>query len=1128
MNQIVDWLERLNLEQYEQLFLDHCIDLNVLPDLTDQDLEKIGIPLGHRRKMVRAIAELKHSGFVAQADDEPERRQLTVMFCDLVDSTALSSRLDPEDMREVLLLYQSACANVIRAYDGYLARFLGDGILAYFGYPSAHEDDAERAVRAGLDIIAAVGCIKFDLDVKVRMRIGVATGLVVVGDLIGEGAAEQRAVVGETPNVAARLQALAEPNTVIVGESTRRLLGQLFELKHLGLRELKGIPEKVSAWTVEGLKMFDNRFEAIHALRLTDLVGREREIRLLLEQKDIAWQGQGRTVLVSGDPGVGKSRIAAEVNRRVATEAHVTMRYQCSPYHSNSALYPFITHLERAADIRQDDTPEQRLEKLETTLVNVGDISTARPLLASMLSIPTMDRYQPHGLSPAQQRHQTFAALLEQLVGVADDQAVLFIFEDAHWADATSIELLGLIIERIRRLPVFAIITYRSEFKPPWPATSTMALSRLPPHDIQAMIGQIANGRKLPDEVLEQIIRKTDGIPLFVEEFTKALLQADILVENADGFELSGTLATVSIPATLQDSLMARLDRLASVKEIAQIGAVIGREFSYVLLNSVVRHDEAKLKAGLAQLEDAELVFRRGESTEAIYSFKHALVRDAAYESLLRSRRQVLHRQIAEALRDQFAKLAAAEPEVLAHHFTQAGQTETAIEWWDRAGQRSMDRSAYSEAIANLRMALGLAEELSDSPARRLLRLGLQTNYGRALLYGRGHGCPETTIAFIRARELAARVEDATERFLAYYGIWVGSLVRAELASMQEIAQAFLADAQRYPESPEAGFAHRAFGTTCWFRGDYVEARVHLERALAAFECHRAYPLTSVYGYEPKIMVMLNLAPVLLPLGDVERATDLIQEAVHRAHEGGHIPTIAISHYYACLLAALCRNPGGALPHAEALVGLASKHALQHGIARGKFLLGWARLCTGDLRGKSVLYEGMDLLREMNLRSFAPFNGTLLAELEAKMGRVDDGLATLDIELANVETTGERWFHAEMYRVRGVLLQQSKVSNVAASEAAFLRAIDIAKDQQTRTFELRASISLAKLYKSTGRKQAARVLIESAIVDPYNQLELPELSEASGFLQLLDSQPERAEIPAHEVRQGFLQDSQEL
>ena len=764
--------------------------MNVLPDLTDQDLEKIGIPLGHRRKMVRAIADAKHSRFVAQADDEPERRQLTVMFCDLVGSTALSSRLDPEDMRQVLLHYQSACASVIRTYEGYVARFLGDGILAYFGYPGAHEDDAERAVRAGLEIIAAVGSIKFDLDVKLHTRIGVATGLVVVGDLIGEGAAEQRAVVGETPNIAARLQALAEPDTVIVGESTRHLLGELFELRHLGQCELKGISEKVNAWAVDGLKMFDNRFEAVRASRLTGFVNRESEIGLLLEQKNLAWQGKGGTVIISGDAGVGKSRVAAEVSQRVATEAHTTLRYQCSPYHSNSALYPFITQLERAADIRQHDSPEQRLKKLETTLVNVGDISTSRLLLASMLSIPTMDRYHPHGLSPAQQRHQTFAALLEQLVGLANNQAVLFIFEDAHWADATSIELLGLMIERIRRLPVFAIITVRSEFEPPWPAASTLTLPRLGPQHVHVMIGQIADRRKLPTEVVEQITSKTDGIPLFIEEFTKAVLQADILRGSPDGGGPGGALATMSIPATLQDSLMARLDRLAAVKEIAQIGAVIGREFSYALLNAVVSYDETKLKSGLAQLENAELVFRRGESTEAIYTFKHALVRDAAYESLLRSRRQILHGQIAEALRDQFATIAAAQPEVLAHHFTQAGQTETAIEWWGRAGRRAMDKSAYNEAIANLRRGLELAEELSDSPARRLVRLRLQTSYGRALLYGRGHGSPETTIAFIRARELAGRVEDAAERFLAYYGIWVGSLGRAELASMLDIAQA--------------------------------------------------------------------------------------------------------------------------------------------------------------------------------------------------------------------------------------------------------------------------------------------------------------------------------------------------
>ena len=584
------------------------------------------------------------------------------MLCDLVGSTALSAQLDPEDMRAVIDAYHAACARIVLTYEGFLAEFRGDGILAYFGYPRAHEDDAERTVRAGLEIIAAVAGLETRAAEPLAVRIGIATGLVVVGDLSGEDALREHAVVGDTPNLAARLQTLAEPGTIVVAASTRRLLGNLFRLRDLGRHEVKGIAEPVEAWAVEGVSASESRFEAVHAAGLTDLIGRKEEIGFLLERQRLAWKGEGQIVLISGEPGIGKSRLAAALAERIAGEPHTRLRYQCSPYHTNSALHPFIAQLERAAGFKADDTPEQRLDKLEAVLaMGASRVQAVAPLFAALLSIPFGERYPPLALSPTQQRRQTLAALLDQFEGLARQQPILLLFEDAQWADATSLELLDLTVERVRQLPVLALFTFRPEFEPPWvglPNVGTLTLGRLDRNDVESMVARVTGGRALPAEVMKQIVAKTDGNPLFVEELTKAVLEAGILVEDAEGYRLDGPLPPLAIPATLHDSLMARLDRLAPVKEIAQIGAAIGREFSYSLLRALVERDETALKDALAQLEHAELVFRRGEPPEAIYSFKHALVQDAAYESLLKSRRQVLHRRIAETLRDRFQTMA--------------------------------------------------------------------------------------------------------------------------------------------------------------------------------------------------------------------------------------------------------------------------------------------------------------------------------------------------------------------------------------------------------------------------------------------------------------------------------------
>src|SRR6202171_2644013 len=724
------WLRGLGLGQYEGAFRENEIESDVLSELTESDLEKLGLPLGPRKRILKAIANLggadKPSGAASLARPAPEnaaeRRQLTVMFCDLAGTTALSARLDPEDMRQVIRAYQDVCSGVIARYDGFIAKFMGDGILAYFGFPQAHEDDAERAVRAGLEIAGVVGALETRAREKLQVRIGIATGLVVVGDLVGRGAAQEQAVVGDTPNLAARLQALAEPGSVVVAVAQRRLIGGRFRLRDLGRHMVKGLAEPVEAWAVESVSSSESRFEAEHATRLSGFVGREAESALLRERQRQAWQGEGQIALISGEAGIGKSCLSTWLAEQVTGEAHTWLRYQCSPFHRDSALHPFVQQLERAAQIAPGENPECKLDKLEAIL----KLATARmqeiaPLIASLLSIPLGPRYPPLGLSPAQQRRQTLAALLDQMEGLAQQKPVLMPFEDAHWADATSLELLNPAIERIRRLPVLVLITFRPEFEAPWkglPDVATAALGRLDRSQAETLVERVTGGRKLPAEVMAQIVAKTDGVPLFVEELTKNVLESGLLIEDGERYRLEAPLPPLAIPSTLQDSLRARLDRLGPVKEIAQIGAAIGREFDYALLNAVVGRDESPLRAALAQLEDGELLLCAGAPPDARYSFKHALVQDTAYESLLKSRRQVLHQRIALILEERFPALAEAEPEVLAHHYSRAGLADQACLYYERAGDRAAARSAYAEAVAHFEAALVEARHLPPGEDR--------------------------------------------------------------------------------------------------------------------------------------------------------------------------------------------------------------------------------------------------------------------------------------------------------------------------------------------------------------------------------------------------------------------------
>ncbi len=721
------------------------------------------------------------------------------------------------------------------------------------------------------------------------VRIGIATGLVVVGDIVGQGAAQEQVVVGDTPNLAARLQGLAEPGGVVLSSATRRLIGDRFRLKDLGRHAVKGLAEPVEAYAALGVSQSESRFDAAHAARLTGFVGREAESAELIARQRRAWAGEGQIVLISGEAGIGKSRLSAWLAEQVADTPHTQLRYQCSPYHRDSALYPFAQQFERAAGIAPQEPPEAKLDKLEKALGLASERrNEVAPLIASMLSIPLGKRYPALTLSPAQQRRHTLSALLDQMEGLAKQQPLLILFEDAHWADATSLEVLDLVIERARRLPVLLLITFRPEFEPPW----TGCARRCRP---SRSGGSIAPRRRrwssasradesCPAEVLAQIVAKTDGVPLFVEELTKNVLESGLLVEESERFRLDGPLPPLAIPSTLQDSLMARLDRLAAVKEIAQIGAAIGREFSYALLRAVVGRDEPTLRVSLSQLEDSELVFRTGEPPDARYTFKHALVQDTAYESLLKSRRQILHRKIAETLREQFPDIVEAEPELLAHHFTQAGLAERAIEYWGKAGDLALRRSAYKEAIAHLGKAIEMTDAIVGAGEGNWAagRLKLQVAYGNAMIAAHGHGAPETIAAFERARELGADAVDVDSRFSSNYGLWAGSYVHGDLTGMRGPAQAFLHDVESRPGSPEAGVAHRAYGVTQWFTGNYVEARAHFEKAAAIFDPERDRDLAFRFGQDVGVSATVYLAIALFPLGEVDRARELADATAAR------------------------------------------------------------------------------------------------------------------------------------------------------------------------------------------------------------------------------------------------------
>jgi len=1072
------WLRNHGLEKYEPAFIENAIDFDVLPELSEDDLEKLGMPLGDRKRFIRAVKAMAggfpSAAITSQVGQSPgelssiaagERRHLTVMVCDLVGSTALSARLDPEDMGLVIDAFQAACARITLAFDGFLADFRGDGVLAYFGYPRAHEDDAERTVRAALDIAAAVARLKTPAEEPLSVRIGIATGLVVVGGL-GEGALREHAVIGDTPSLAARLQALAEPGTVVVASSTRRLLGDLFRLRELGFHKVKGVAEPIAAWTVDGVSSSRSRFQAIHTASLTDLIGREDELNFLLERQRLALKGEGQIVLISGEPGIGKSRLVTALEMRIADEPHTLLHYQCSPYHTNSALYPFIAQLERAVGFRPDDSSEKRLDKLEAFLgITPPRVQDMAPLFAALLSIPFGDRYPKLTPNPAQQRRRTFAALLDQFESLARQKPILLLFEDAQWADATSLELIDLTVELIRQLPVLALFTLRPEFEPPWgglPHVGTLTLGRLDRSNVESIVTQVTGGHTLPTEVMNQIIAKTDGNPLFVEELTKTVLEGDILVKDADGYRLDGPLPPLAIPTTLQDSLMARLDRLAPVKEIGQIGAVIGREFSYSLMREVVGRDEPSLKDALVKLEQAELIFRRGEPPEAIYSFKHALVRDAAYESLLKSRRQQLHGQIARKLEEKFPDVVVSQPEIVAHHFAEANLIQPAVAYWLKAGNLALSRSANA-AVAHLEQGLKLTPRIDDPMLRNKFELLLQTSLGNSLRAIKGWSSDSVKNAYTRALQLCRESGLDEHTFPAVFGLWTWNFLRAALREAQTLAEHLLNTAENVGDSVYKVLAHEALGFTLFAQGKFAAAHTELERSTSLCDDSKAAAYLDLSAQDPRVHVRLYDALALWFLGFPDQALRLCTDARRYADASRHPFSEAMAQTISLRIHQLRGETAVVANQANAAIALCEEHEFVHYLAMARILRGWARAQQGEFeKGIAEIQEGLEKERATGALLFESYSLGLLADACIKNKRYGQALEFLRHVRLDKEHT-ERFYAAEIYRLLGEPYLRSN-QNLDQAEQYFSKGLRLAREQNAKCFELRLCLSMCDLY----------------------------------------------------------------
>jgi predicted ATPase len=989
-------------------------------------------------------------------------------------------------------------------HEGFVARHLGNSALVLFGYPEAHEHNAEQAVRAGLELCEEVRAPGPNADVPMRCRVGIASGLVIVG---GADGFRDREIVGETPNLAARLA--APPGIVAIDPATRRLVGNLFDCRELDAVETTGGSVPMRRWEVLGESVVASRFEALRGSALSPPIGRDEEIELLLRRWARAKAGDGQIVLISGEPGIGKSRVIAALQERLAAEPHLRLDYFCSPHHQDSALFPVVEQLGHAAGFARDDLPAVRLKKLEALLARTAQPDEDVAFLADLLSLPASAGHLLQDRSPQRKKERTLEALIRRLEGLACRQPVVAVFEDAHWIDPTSRELLDLTVERVPSLPVLLIVTFRPEFRPPWtgqPQVSMLALNSLDRRDRAALVAQVAGDKALPDDVVTQIAERTDGVPLFVEELTKSVLESGLLREETDRYVLDRALPPFAIPSTLHDSLMERLDRLAPMRRVAQIGAAIGRQFSYALLRAVAGVPEDGLQASLDRLVASELVFQRGTPPDAVYTFKHALVQDTAHDSLLRGPRQALHRRIAEALEQRSPDLVETRPEILAHHYGEAALPDTAITYWHLAGKVSVTKSAVREAIAQLRRGLSLLDGLPGTRERQQLELDIHVTLISALMAGKGYADPEVVAALERANRLVTETAEVGTplHFSVLRGLWSSTLNAGNIAAALEHANNFLSFAQSQPSSGPLLVGHGALAYSLILSGDYHAALEHAEAAASLYRPDEHRDSALHYGQDIGVSAVSVLSWALWHRGYPDQSARAADRALAHSRELGHAHTLAYALGLAGRAALFARDVATVYARSNDCVAVASEHGFAYWAAWGQILRGWADAHRGEaMTGIARIRDGLAAYEATGDRSGTPLLLTLLAEALALGGKTEEALAALDDALAKAAVSGASGWDAEIHRLRGELTARLPHPDPAKAEASFRAALAIAREQGTRGYELRAAVSLARLHRDHGRHAEAGDHLRPVYGWFAEGFDTPDLKDARALLDQL-------------------------
>jgi class 3 adenylate cyclase/predicted ATPase len=1110
--QVSELLQREGRVSYRALKVQFSLDDNQLEALKDELIEAKRLAVDERGRVLvwvgaappAATPTLRPSPVAPLPDIQPdhpvhsaplvttppspdaERRQLTVMFCDLVDSTILAQQLDPEDYRAVVRAYQEAAVAAIQPFDGYVAQYLGDGLLVYFGYPQAHEDAAQRAVRAGLAIVDAMAPLNTRLvpqyGVRVAVRLGLHTGVAVVGT-VGSGARQEQLAMGDTPNIAARLQGLAAPNTVVLSAVTARLLHDAFALENVGVHQLKGVAEPMPVFCVLGPGEPASDEAEPSPTHLPFLVGREEELGLLLRRWEQSKAGLGQVVLLSGEAGIGKTALVEMLRAHVAREGYTRVGFRGSPYHTHSALHPVIEHVKRVLRLDRHDSPETTLDKLERALQGLRlPQEEVIPLLAALLSVPLPEgRYPALTLTPQQQRQQTLDALVAWLAAEAERRPVLAVYEDVHWADPSTLELLGMLVEQSPTVPMLHVLAFRPDFMPPWPPRShitPLTLNRLDRSQVEALIRHVAGGKGLPGEMVQHIVTRTDGVPLFVEELTRMVLESGLLREDETYYVLTGPLASVPIPTTLHDALMARLDRLGAAKAVAQLGAVLGREFSYALIQALASLDEDPLQARLEQLVAAELLYQRGQPPRAIYRFKHALIQDAAYASLLKSTRQQVHRQVAQVLEAQFPETVATQPELVAQHYTEAGLTEQAIPYWQRAGQQALQRSANPEAVQHLTRGLMLLGTLPETPTRAQQEIDLQIALGPALVATEGMAAPEVEQTYARARALCEQVGETPQLFPALRGLCRFYQNWGALPTARELGEQLFRLAQHAAAPTHLLEAHDALGIILCNLGEYATARTHLEQGIALTDPAAQRALAFRQGEALGVRCLAVGANTLWCLGYPAQAVWRSQEALALAQELAHPYSLTVTRYWMARLHFLRREVPAVQEQADALLTLATAHGFPSFVAHGTCWHGWA-LAMRDQgeTGMAQIHQGMAAVLATGETVSQPLHLVLLVEAVGRTGQVEEGVRLLAEAMAAFEASGRGDLLAETYRLQGELLLRQTAPDAIQAEACFQQALAIARRQHAKSWELRAATSLSRLWQQQGKRAAARELL---------------------------------------------------